>query len=118
MLLELRIENFAIIDELNLELGSGLVVFTGETGAGKSIIIDAVETLLGVRADTAMIRTEERRCSVEGTFKIMPKVRLDVHAILKENELLDSEDFVTLARELRREGWNVRASRRQGHLTC
>jgi DNA repair protein RecN (Recombination protein N) len=107
MLLELRIDNFAIIDELNLELGPGLVVFTGETGAGKSIIIDAVETLLGVRADSAMIRTEERRSSVEGTFKIMPAVRQEVHAILKENELLDNEDFVTLAREFRREGRNV-----------
>ena len=51
MLVELRIENFAIIDKIDLELGPGLTVFTGETGAGKSIIIDAVETLLGVRAD-------------------------------------------------------------------
>lgn len=107
MLIELRIENFAIIDQLNLEFGDGLVVFTGETGAGKSIIIDAVETLLGVRADTSVIRSEERRSSVEGSFKIMPPVREEVHAILKENELLDNPDYVTLAREFRREGRNV-----------
>ena len=50
MLIELRIENFAIIHRLELELGAGLVTFTGETGAGKSIILDAIETLLGGHA--------------------------------------------------------------------
>ncbi len=71
MLVELRIENFAIIDKLDLEFGPGLIIFTGETGAGKSIIIDAVETLLGVRADSAQIRSGVTLSSVEGTFKIM-----------------------------------------------
>ncbi|HKJ26259.1 MAG TPA: AAA family ATPase, partial [Anaerolineales bacterium] len=107
MLLELRIENFAIIDKLDLEFGSGLVVFTGETGAGKSIIIDAVETLLGVRADTSVIRSGVKRSSVEATFKIMPKVRDQIHAILKEEDLLDDENYVTLRREFRREGRNI-----------
>ena len=118
MLVELRIENFAIIDQLNLELGGGLMIFTGETGAGKSIIIDAVETLLGVRADMTMIRTEEKRSSVEGAFKIMPKVRQAVHTILKENDLLYDENFVTLSREFRREGRNVaRVNGRTVNLT-
>jgi DNA repair protein RecN (Recombination protein N) len=107
MLLELRIENFAIIDKLDLEFGPGLVVFTGETGAGKSIIIDAVETLLGVRADMSVIRTGVARSSVEATFKIMPKVRAEVHDILREEDLLDDEDYVTLRREFRREGRNI-----------
>ncbi|MEJ2758199.1 MAG: DNA repair protein RecN [Anaerolineales bacterium] len=107
MLLELRIQNFAIIDEIELELGPGLTVFTGETGAGKSIIIDAVETLLGVRADTSVIRTGVERSSVEATFKIMPAVREAVHAILKEEALLDDENYVTLQREFRREGRNI-----------
>ena len=84
MLAELRIENFAIIDKIDLEFGPGLVILTGETGAGKSIIIDAVETLLGVRADMTMVRTGVANSSVEGTFKIMPKVREAVHAILEE----------------------------------
>jgi DNA repair protein RecN (Recombination protein N) len=107
MLVELRIENFAIIDKLDLEFGPGLIIFTGETGAGKSIIIDAVETLLGVRADVTQIRSGVTLSSVEGTFKIMPKVREAVHTILKEEDLLDDEDYVTLRREFRRAGRNV-----------
>jgi DNA repair protein RecN (Recombination protein N) len=107
MLVELRIENFAIIDRIELELGPGLTVFTGETGAGKSIIIDAVETLLGVRADTTVIRTGVERSSVEATFKIMPKVRMLVHEILRGEDLLDDQNYVTLGREFRREGRNI-----------
>jgi DNA repair protein RecN (Recombination protein N) len=107
MLVELRIENFAIIDKVDLEFGSGLIIFTGETGAGKSIIIDAVETLLGVRADSTQIRTGVARSSVEGTFKIMPKVKDAVHAILEEQDLLDDKKYVTLRREFRRAGRNV-----------
>lgn len=107
MLVELKIENFAIIDQLELQFGAGLVIFTGETGAGKSIIIDAVETLLGVRADSTFIRTGVERSSVEGVFKIAPKLREAVHAILAEEDLLDDPDYVTLAREFRREGRNT-----------
>jgi DNA repair protein RecN (Recombination protein N) len=107
MLVELRIENFAIIDKLALEFGPGLMIFTGETGAGKSIIIDAVETLLGVRADTTVIRSGVDRSSVEGTFKIGAQIREAVHEILKREELLDDPDYVTLGREFRREGRNT-----------
>jgi DNA repair protein RecN (Recombination protein N) len=107
MLVELRIENFAIIDQLSLEMGKGLVIFTGETGAGKSIIIDAVETLLGVRADMTMIRTGTEYCNVEGTFRIQPNLREQVHEILRRETLLDDENFVTLGREFRHNGRNV-----------
>jgi len=118
MLAELRIENFAIIDKLDLEFGPGLVILTGETGAGKSIIIDAVETLLGVRADMTMVRTGVANSSVEGTFKIMPKVREAVHAILEEEDLLDDKNYVTLRREFRRGGRNVaRVNGRTVNLT-
>ncbi|MCW5875038.1 MAG: DNA repair protein RecN [Anaerolineales bacterium] len=107
MLTELRIQNFAIIEDLTLELGSGLVTFSGETGAGKSILIDAVETLLGVRADTSLIRAGDERATVEGTFRIPDATREHIHAILQREELLDDADYVQIAREFRREGRNV-----------
>jgi len=66
MLTELHIENFAIIDELDLTLDSGLNIFTGETGAGKSILIDAVEALLGGRVDTNLIRSGASKAIIEG----------------------------------------------------
>jgi DNA repair ATPase RecN len=62
MLTELSIDNFAIIDHLELQFTPGLITFTGETGAGKSIIIDAVEVLLGGRAEAVMIRSDAESC--------------------------------------------------------
>ena len=70
MLTELRIENFAIIHRLDLEFGPGLTTLTGETGAGKSIILDAIKSLLGGRADATAIRSGADRAMVEGTFRI------------------------------------------------
>ena len=58
MIVELYIKDFAIIDELRMQLAPGFTVLTGETGAGKSIILDAVMLLLGGRADTTMVRAE------------------------------------------------------------
>ena len=104
MLTELRIENFAIIDKLELEFSSGLIIFTGETGAGKSIIMDALEMLLGGRADAAVLRTDAERASVEGVFKLPAAIKESVNEILKREDLLDDENYVTLAREVRREG--------------
>ena len=107
MLTELRIQNFAIIDRLELEFGPGLVVFTGETGAGKSIIMDALDMLLGGRADAAAIRSDADLAFVEGTFKLSGAERLAAHEILKREELIDEQDYVTLTREVRREGRSV-----------
>ena len=104
MLSELRIENFAIIDKLALDFGAGLVIFTGETGAGKSIIMDALEMLLGGRAETSVLRAEAERASVEGVFKLDKADKAEILAILKREDLLDDENYVTLAREVRREG--------------
>ena len=104
MLTELRIENFAIIDKLELEFSSGLIIFTGETGAGKSIIMDALEMLLGGRADATVLRSNDERASVEGGFKLSPANQAPVLEILKREDLLDDENFVTLARDVRREG--------------
>jgi DNA repair protein RecN (Recombination protein N) len=106
MLSELTISDFAIIDTLTLPLASGLVVFTGETGAGKSIIIDAVDLLLGGKADPLFVRAGAEVARVEGVFTLEAGVRQAVHAILAREELLDGEAAteVTIAREVRREG--------------
>ena len=107
MLTELRIENFAIIDRLELDFESGLIIFTGETGAGKSIIMDAVEMLLGGRAETTVIRTDSDRATVEGVFKITGATGDPIREILGREELLDDQNYVTLQREIRREGRNI-----------
>src|SRR5436853_6938263 len=70
MLLELTIKDFAIIDYLNLRLNRQFNVFTGETGAGKSIIIDAVNALLGGKIGVEFVRAGCERASVEGVFSI------------------------------------------------
>src|SRR5512142_1821941 len=102
MLSELHIQNFAIIDKLDLKLGSGLIILTGETGAGKSIILDAVEMVVGGRADTTTVRTESPAAVVEATFKLAGAEKEAVNAILQREELLDDPDYVTLSREVRR----------------
>jgi len=107
MLTELHIQNFAIIDRLDLDFGPGLIILTGETGAGKSIIMDAVDMLLGGRSDTTSIRSDADLARVEGTFKLSGPERSAAHAILKREELLDDPNYVTLTREVRREGRNV-----------
>ena len=78
MLKEIRIQNFAIIENLVVNFQSGLNVLTGETGAGKSIIIDALNLLLGGRADTDSIRTGETNALVEGFFQIANKETLSL----------------------------------------
>lgn len=70
MLLCLRIENFALIDQLDLEFSAGLNVLTGETGAGKSIILDAIDAALGGKVDRRVIRTGANRAMVEATFRL------------------------------------------------
>jgi DNA repair protein RecN (Recombination protein N) len=69
MLQKLYIENYALIDHLEIQFGSGLTTITGETGAGKSILLGALGVLLGARADTATLRCKERSCVIEGEFK-------------------------------------------------
>lgn len=107
MLTELRIQDFAIIDKLDLKFGSGLTILTGETGAGKSIILDAVTMLIGGRAETTLIRAEAEYAFVEGIFSLKGPVTESVNEILKREELLDDENYVTLTREVRREGRSI-----------
>ncbi|MEP0916047.1 DNA repair protein RecN [Leptolyngbya sp. DQ-M1] len=70
MLLSLRIENFALIDHLDLTFGAGLHVLTGETGAGKSIILDAIDAALGGKVTGRAVRTGEERATIEATFRV------------------------------------------------
>lgn len=107
MLTELRIRDFAIIDDLSLSFDSGFVVFTGETGAGKSIIIDAVEMLLGGRADSTFVRTGTEVAVIEGTFKLEGIIKEEVARILEKESLLDDPDYLVLGREIRSEGRNI-----------
>lgn len=104
MLIELRIKNFAIIDHLKLEFPSGFVVFTGETGAGKSIIVDAVEALLGGRTGGEFVRAGSRSAIVEGVFQIDERTQDQVLALLESEELMDDTDYLTLGREIRENG--------------
>ncbi|MBC8504194.1 MAG: DNA repair protein RecN [Anaerolineales bacterium] len=107
MLTELYIENFAIIDKLQLRFKTGLITFTGETGAGKSIIMDALNTLLGSRADSTFIRSGSETALVEATFRIPPTSMEAIHAVLEREAMLDDPNFVTLGREIRRDRGNV-----------
>ena len=109
MLEEIRIQNFAIIDRLELAFAPGLNVITGETGAGKSIIIDAVDLLLGGKADAAFVRAGADKSIVEGVFALDAKVRAALLPLLKRAELLDPEaadtlESITLTREVRANG--------------
>jgi DNA repair protein RecN (Recombination protein N) len=104
MLTELRIDNFAIIQHLDLELEPGLITFTGETGAGKSIILDAIEALVGGRADINQIRAGADRAILEAVFHIPAANRTALVEILEREDLLDDPDYLTLGREIRREG--------------
>ncbi len=106
MLEEIRIRNFAIIESLELPLENGLNVITGETGAGKSIVVDAVELLLGGKTDAAMIRAGAEKAIVEGTFYASETTRPLVHPVLEREDLFDPDDpnVVTLTREIRSTG--------------
>ena len=107
MLTQLRISNFAIIEALELDLGPGFTVLTGETGAGKSIIIDAVELLLGGRADAAMLRKGADLALIEGVFEVESGDLTEVNTMLEEQQLVDDPKIIVLAREIRREGRNL-----------
>jgi DNA repair protein RecN (Recombination protein N) len=104
MLVELNVKDFAIIGELELRFVSGFNVLTGETGAGKSIIIDAVSTLLGGRADSTMIRSGTDEAWVEGVFHLSEVAKEAVLPLLQKDGLEgDDENTLVLAREIRRE---------------
>ncbi|MDP9349128.1 MAG: AAA family ATPase, partial [Gemmatimonadota bacterium] len=102
MISELRIRNFALIDNLSVRLGPGLNVLTGETGAGKSIIVGALSLLLGERASADVVRAGTDRAVVEGVFEV--DGRGDLSAFLDEHGVEVEDGVVVLKREVAAEG--------------
>ncbi|MDR3714935.1 MAG: DNA repair protein RecN [Puia sp.] len=97
MLQKLHIQNYAIIDELVVEFSGKLNIITGETGAGKSILMGALSLILGDRADTGVLRNREKKCYVEGVF--LAGAKKEVAAFFKTHEL-DGGEEVVIRREI------------------
>ena len=96
MLTQLYISNFALIDKLDIQLYPGFSVITGETGAGKSIILGAIALLLGQRADTKVIKPGEKKCVIEAHFNLS---QYDFKAYFEDNDI-DYDDECIIRREL------------------
>src|SRR5205085_11722665 len=94
MLTELRIRNFAIIESLTLPLGPGFNVLSGETGAGKSIIVGALALLLGERGGADLVRTWSDKATVEGVFDVAD--RAELRALLDDRGIDADESLVVL----------------------
>lgn len=101
MLQALRVKNLALVDEADVEFSPGLNVITGETGAGKSILIGALSLLLGERADRSLIRTGETTCSVEAVLQVPDPV--EINALLREVGVAECEDGAFVIRRTIRE---------------
>ncbi len=102
MLTFLSIKNLAVADDVSLEIPEGFTVLTGETGAGKSIIVDAISLLSGARAYRELIRTGEEKAIVEGVFENLPQETIK---LLKKMEI-DVEDCLTVRRVILKNGKN------------
>ena len=115
MLLSLSVKNFAIIDNIQIDFKDGMTAFTGETGAGKSLIIDAIGLLLGDRASLELVRFGETKATIEGVFCNIPQ---ELYNILLENELVElnifnnstddnSDEVLTIRKEIYSNGKSV-----------
>lgn len=100
MLQTLQIENYALIRSLEISFAKGFTVITGETGAGKSILMGALSLILGNRADTDVLYDKSRKCIVEGTFRIS---EYSLESFFQENDL-DYQESTTLRREINEKG--------------
>ena len=101
MLQKLNIQNYAIINELEIDFSDKLNIITGETGAGKSILMGALSLILGERADSTVLQQKEKKAVVEGSFKAMNNKA--IREFLKENDL-DAEDVLMIRREIAANG--------------
>lgn len=100
MLLHLSITNYAIIEKLEIDFNNGFTVITGETGAGKSILLGALSLILGQRVDTSVLNDKDKKCLVEGIFKISKE---NFTSFFNENDL-DFEEETTIRREISTSG--------------
>lgn len=100
MLTNLHVQNFAIIDKIDIDFKSGLTVLTGETGAGKSLIIDAIGLLTGAKASPSLVRVGTTKATIEGVFD---QLSLSVKNFLKELEI-DDDDELILRRDIHATG--------------
>ena len=107
MLRLLSVTNFATIEQLEIELAPGFSVLTGETGAGKSIIVDALSLLLGGRADVGMVRSGARQSRVEGIFLLGGDLSQKINVALGEYEIDVGEEEIILGREVNVDGRNT-----------
>lgn len=96
MLLSLKVHNYALINELHIEFHKGLNIITGETGAGKSILLGALGLILGKRADSSVLSNQERKCIIEAEFDV---VNYDLKPIFIDNDI-DYDDHVIIRREI------------------
>lgn len=101
MLQQLHIQNYAIIDEITIDFSDRLNIITGETGAGKSILMGALSLILGDRADTSVLLSRDKKCFVEGVFSVDEKK--EVQQFLKDNDL-DDESELVIRREIAANG--------------
>lgn len=107
MLLELEIKDFALVEHVRVPFTPGFNVLTGETGAGKSILMDALNAVLGGKVGPGVIRPQTDRATVEATFRTSP----DLLAWLKQNELMEQEEeSFTCSREIGRNGSKMRVN--------
>jgi DNA repair protein RecN (Recombination protein N) len=108
MLSQLSIRDFAIIDDINFKMEPGFVVLTGETGAGKSIILDAVTLVLGGRSDTSMVRAGSSKAFIEAEFVLNQALQETINPMLLEDGLEgDYPGLLVLAREIRETGRSI-----------
>ncbi|MDO5707759.1 MAG: DNA repair protein RecN [Andreesenia angusta] len=107
MIIELMVENFAIIDKININFSEGLNIITGETGTGKSIIIDAINLLLGNRADKSLIRYGKESSLIEASFSIPDDDKNFINMAKEYGIKIDADKIIVISRELHSNGRNI-----------
>src|SRR5690625_6865165 len=123
MLTELSIQDFAIIDQTSITFTEGLTVLTGETGAGKSIIIDAVQLLAGGRGSVEFVRHGTKKAQIEGLFTIEDKHH-PIYHVSAEYGIKIQDEMVVLHRTITAGGKSIRSEEHtselqsRGHLVC